>query len=529
MGTKAQGPRYSRRDLFKMSLATAASVSLAPQISKAPARSSSKPNILFLMSDQHRGDCLGADGNRAIYTPSLDALAREGARFSNAYCSTPSCIPARASLLTGLSPWNHGLLGMDGWPIAHQYPTEMPRSLREAGYYTAGIGKMEFGPVAATDHGFHQLIRDETAHAFRNDYESWFFSNAPNTEPTAQGLGWNDYPAKAYPFPERLHHTHWTGETAVRFLRTYDRPEPFFLKVSFIPPHSPYTPPERFMRQYAQANLPAALAGNWDASYIPLSGPNLDIWHGAVGPAQVRQSRQGYYGSVSFLDEQIGRILAALDERGWTEQTLILYTTDHGDMLGDHYLWRKCQPYQSDVRIPLLVRWPEGLISSERGRVFSHPVELRDVLPTFLEAASAPIPSNLDGRSLLSLIDGNAGSWRPYLDLEHDVCYSPRVHWNALTDGRIKYIFHTLDGWEQLFDLEHDPQESMDLARDSSHGDLLRQWRARMIEVLAPRGDAYVRNGKLALRPNAIPLSPNYPREEEAEYLREHGFPKYVY
>jgi arylsulfatase A-like enzyme len=243
----------------------------------------------------------------------------------------------------------------------------------------------------------------------------------------------------------------------------------------------------------------------------------------------VRQSRQGYYGSVSYLDEQIGRILAALDERGWTEQTLILYTTDHGDMLGDHYLWRKCQPYQSDVRIPMLVRWPQGLISAERGRVISEVVELRDVLPTFLDAASAPLPSAIDGSSMLSLIDGKAKNWRPYLDLEHDVCYSPEVHWNALTDGRRKYIFRAYDGREQLFDLEQDPGECTDLAADPAQGELLRQWRARLVEELAPRGDAYVKDGKLQLRPEPMPLSPHYPREEEAKYLHEHGFPKYVY
>lgn len=521
--------QYTRREVLKITLAAGVPAPASPQKMKTSSRPTSRPNILFLMSDQHRGDCIGADGNRAIHTPNLDTIAREGARFRQAYTCTPSCIPARAALLTGLSAWDNGLLGMDGWPIAHHYPLELPRALRDAGYYTAGIGKMEYGPVFSVDHGFHQMIRDETAHAFRNDYDSWFWSNAPNLDPVAVGLGWNDYPSKPYPFPEKLHHTHWTGETAVRFLRTYNRPEPYFLKVSFIPPHSPYTPPDRFMRQYVHADLSQAVTGNWDAKYKPRSGPKLDIWHGDLGPAQVHQSRQGYYGQVSFVDEQIGRILAALDERGWTEQTLILYTTDHGDMLGDHYLWRKCQPYQSDVRIPMLLRWPQGLVNSERGRVISEVVELRDVLPTFLEAASAPVTSKIDGRSLLSLIDGKTNGWREYLELEHDVCYSPTVHWNALTDGHVKYIFHAYDGQEQLFNLDDDPYECNDLASNSAHGNLLRQWRARMVKELAPRGEAYVKNGALALRRERMPLSPNYPREAERKFLQEHGFPKYVY
>jgi arylsulfatase len=522
-------PVHSRRDLLKMTLAAGVVGPLPRRKTKIRSCSDSRPNILFLMSDQHRGDCIGADGNRAIHTPNLDAIAREGARFRHAYTATPSCIPARAAILTGLSPWNHGLLGMDGWPIPHRYPMEMPRALRESGYYTVGIGKMEYGPVPATDHGFHQTIRDETGQAFRNDYDSWFWTNAPNLDPLAVGLGWNDYPAKPYPFPERLHHTHWTGETTVRFLRTYNRPEPFFLKVSFIPPHSPYTPPDRFMKQYANADLPPAATGNWDARYKPRSSRRLDIWHGDLGPAQVHQSRQGYYGSVSFVDEEIGRIMAALDERGWMEQTLVLYTTDHGDMLGDHYLWRKCQPYQSDVRIPMLMRWPEGLAASERGRVVSELVELRDILPTFLDAASVPVTAKIDGRSLLSLLDGKAASWREVLELEHDVCYSPAVHWNALTDSHTKYIFHAYDGWEQLFDLDQDPYERTDLASVPADGRRLRQWRARTVNALAPRGDQYVKEGKLALRRQGMPISPNYPRAEETKFLQQHGIWKYIY
>lgn len=524
----SEDPKCSRRDMLKMTVATAASVAAAPRLAKSATRIS-RPNVLLLMSDQHRGDCIGADGNRAIHTPNLDEIARGGARFSQAYSATPSCIPARAALLTGLSPWNNGLLGMDGWPIAPSYPSELPRTLKDAGYYTIGIGKMEFGPMRTTGHGFDQMIHDETAHTFRNDYTSWFLSQAPNLDPLDVGLDWNAYGAKPYPYPERLHHTHWTGETAVRFIRTYNDSRPFFLKVSFIPPHSPYTPPDRFIRQYSNENLPKAATGDWDARYKPRSGPGEDIWHGDLGAAQVHQSRAGYYGSVSFVDEQIGRIIEALDERGWVEQTLILYTTDHGDMLGDHYLWRKCQPYQSDARIPMLIRWPEGLVSTKRGQVISQVVELRDVLPTLAEAAGGSIHSEIDGSSLFSLIRGKTEGWRETLELEHDVCYSPAVHWNALTDGHAKYIFHALRGWEQLFDLEHDPQERTDLARDPAQASLVRLWRGRMVDQLAGRGPGYVKNGNLMLRPERMPISPHYPKEEVLKFLASHGIKKYRY
>jgi arylsulfatase A-like enzyme len=377
-----------------------------------------------------------------------------------------------------------------------------------------GIGKMHWHPQR-NPHGFHQVLLDESGRVespdFRSDYRSWFWSVAPNLDPDATGIGWNDYRAKAYVLPERLHPTHWTGETAVSFLSTYDRPEPFFLKVSFARPHSPYDPPERFMRTYADVDLPEAVVGKWAARYAERSGPTYDIWRGDLGSDQVRRSRQGYYGSVSFVDEQIGRILEVLEDRGWLEQTLIIYTADHGDMTGDHHLWRKSYAYEASARIPMLMRWPTGLASAERGQVLTQPVELRDILPTFLDAASAPGAEELDGRSLLSLVRGNTTEWREYIDLEHDVCYSPENHWNALTDGHTKYIFHARDGEEQLFDLDNDPGELNDLGSDPAHQGRLRQWRERMVDHLAERGEKFVKDGKLVLRPERYLYSPNYP------------------
>lgn len=525
--------KFSRREVLKMTAAAGASAAVPAQVARAAtapvSTRSSQPNILLIMSDQHRGDCIGADGNPAIHTPNLDEIAHGGALFRQAYTATPSCTPARAALLTGLGPWSNGLLGMDGWPIAPSYPTELPRTLKNAGYHTVGIGKMEFGPIRSTDHGFDEMILDETSRTFRDDYVSWFLSQAPNLNPFDLGLNWNAFGAKPYPFPERLHHTHWTGQTAVNFLRTYQGQKPFFLKVSFIPPHSPYMPPDRFLKQYADANLPAAYTGNWDSRYKSRSGPGTDIWHGDLGAKQVHESRSGYYGSVAFVDDQIGHILQALDQRGWSDETLILYTTDHGDMLGDHYLWRKCQPYQSDVRIPMLIRWPKGMASSRRGQVISEVVELRDVLPTLADAAGASLGGKVDGQSMLRLIRGNTEDWRKTLELEHDVCYSPTVHWNALTDGRVKYIFHADHGWEQLFDIERDPHETTDLALDSANAGLLKTWRDRLTEQLAPRGPEYVKNGKLVLRPKPMPISPNYPKQEVVEFLKKYGIQKYRY
>ena len=465
------------------------------------ALSKSKPNLLLMMSDQHRADWMGCDGHSAVSTPNLDRIAQAGVRFRHAYSSTPTCTPARAALLSGMSPWRHGLLGYGR--VADRYPAELPRLLRAAGYHTLGVGKMHWTPQRHL-HGFHRTILDESGRVespdFRSDYRAWFASEAPGLDPDATGIGFNDHTAKPYLLPERLHPTGWTGDVATRFLAAYDQPAPFFLKVSFARPHSPYDPPQRHWDRYRDAALPAAAVSAWAARFAPRNSDADDIWHGDVGSERVRRARIGYSGAVSFMDEQVGRILDVLEKRGLLEETLIVYTSDHGDMTGDQHLWRKSYAYQPSARIPLLLRG-SGV---RRGAVDDTAAELRDILPTFAEAAGATVPPACDGQSLYH-------ARRDWVDLEHDVCYSPANHWNALTDGAWKYIYHALDGSEQLFHLAKDPAELQDLAGSPAHADALRLWRGRLIDHLAPRGEAWVHAGKLTLRPESRLYGPNYP------------------
>ncbi len=462
----------------------------------------SRPNVLFIMADQHRGDCLSAGGHPVVRTPNLDQLARQGVRFRHAYSTTPTCTPARACLLTGMNPWNHGMLGYSR--VAERYPVEMPRLMKEAGYFTMAVGKLHYTPQR-NYHGYDLALLDESGREetidFRSDYRSWFRSQAPNLDPDATGVGWNDYKGKAYVLPERLHPTRWTADVAVNFLETWERAQPFFLKVSFARPHSPYDPPQRWMEAYRDAAIPAPAVGSWASRNETRNTERDDLWRGRLPAHETRTSRQAYYGSVSFVDEQIGRIVSALEKRRWLDNTLIVYTSDHGDMTGDHHLWRKSYAYEPSARIPMIVRGPRVA----GGKTSDAPVELRDILPTFLDTAGAQIPEKIDGRSLLAAAGGEP--WREFIDLEHDICYAPENNWNALTDGRTKYIFHAFDGREQLFDLSSDPMELKEIGDEKR----ILPWRERMIQHLSPRGDFYVSKGKLALRPKGRKHSPNYP------------------
>lgn len=487
-----------------------------------PAASSGRPNILMIMADQLRMDCVGAYGNTVIQTPHLDRIAKEGILFRDAYSSTPSCTPARSGLMTGMSPWKHGMLGYSR--IATKaYPTEKARALSEAGYYTMAIGKNHYYPITHP-HGYNHMMTDEhcsywfdesspklaQSYEPRCDYESWFWSQMPDRSPHETGLGWNDRTSRPFVFPEEMHATHWTGSTAVKFLEQYKRAAPFFLKVSFIRPHSPYDPPKRFYEMYADKLLPKAETGAWARQYEPRSSERDDLWHGRLSEQEIRNSRQGYYASVTFMDEQVGRIVDALQRRGMLENTFIVFFSDHGDMLGDHNLWRKAYAYEQSAHIPMLMRAPTSM-GMKAGEKVDGVVELRDVLPTFLEVAGATVPPSVDGKSLLQLVRDGKQSWRPYLDLEHDITYDKTNHWNALTDGRWKYVFHAFDGREQMFDLEADPSELRDLAQQKSRSDELNLWRGRMVEHLRERGPEWVQGDKLMLRPKSTLHSPNFP------------------
>jgi len=472
-----------------------------------------RPHIVLLMTDQQRGDCLGCTGNRAIRTSHVDAIAADGATFTRAFTSVPSCTPARTGLLTGYAPWRHGLLGYGD--MAVRYPHEMPRMLRDAGYYTFGIGKMHFHPQRNL-HGFDGALLDESGRVespdFVSDYRQWFRERAPALDPDATGIGWNEHRAGTYLLAEDLHPTSWTGQTAVEFIERYDKPSPLFLMASFARPHSPYDPPRRYLDMYADAAIPPPVHGAWDAPFgrFPMTP---DAAFGDFGVDHAIRARRHYYASVSFIDDQIGRIVSALRRRGMYDNALILFVSDHGDMLGDHNHWRKTYPYQGSSRVPCVVKWPSGMKADiRRGATLDQCVELRDCLPTMLDAAGVTIPAEIDGKSLLTLIRKPRASWRSQIDLEHATCYRPENDWAALTDGREKYVFNFFTGGEQLFDLVDDPGETRDLAAGAAWRAASAPWRDRLASHLAERGDGWVMDGRLQTRPRGIVYGPNYPK-----------------
>lgn len=481
------------------------------------AKAQQKPHIILIMSDQHRGDALGCMGNEAVISPNIDRLSQEGTLFCNGYSSTPSSTPARAGLLTGMSPWHHGMLGYGN--VAEEYKYEMPAMLREQNYFTFGIGKMHWNPQRAL-HGFHGTLLDESGRVeskgFISDYRSWLQIQDPGVNPDLTGIGWNEHRAGTYQLPEELHPTAWTSKMACELIRNYNNDSPLFLKVSFARPHSPYDPPKRLLDEYENKDIPAPYIGDWCDRYSTLLDPakaDKDAPFANFGAEYAKKSRRHYYASVTFIDEEIGKIIQTLKEKGMYDNALICYVSDHGDMLGDHYHWRKTYPYEGSTHIPYIVKWPASF-GIEKGTKVDAPVELRDLLPTFLELSGAQAPKDMDGISILALMDDSRkNSWRKYLDLEHATCYGEDNYWCALTDGKVKYVWNFHTGQEQLFDLSKDRGELKNLVSDKHYKRTLEELRAAMVKHLSERGEGFVKDGKLVVRKETLLYSPNYPKQ----------------
>ena len=523
-------PPITQRTQTHTSSTMAASTLLACAALAAP-----QMNLLFMMADQLRWDAIGSGG---ATTPNIDSIGANGLTLAKAYTTTPTCTPARAALLTGQKPWNHGMLGYGA--IASKYPVEMADTLDTAGYQTYSFGKDHFGwnstAKGAIPHGYEHLDLFDGLVGEMDNYTVWFENLMPGKTPRSgwPTLDYNSWRGAPYVYNESLHPTAYVGRQAADGLkqiyakqRSGEDTRPFFVKISFHRPHSPYDPPQRILDKVTEADLkPLRIAtDNWDAWFANTShgcGPSKpDAWCGLMPTNETILAKRAYYGSIRFVDEWVGTILEEVNY----DNTLILWTADHGDGQGDHYHWRKGYPYEVSAHIPMLIRWPASVASQiPRGSVSYEVTELRDVFPTMADAAGLEIPATVDGASLLCLVDPTrkqCSQWREYLDLEHSTCYNAQNHWNALTDGKVKYIFNanyaansTVFPQEQLFNLTADPYELVDLHASAAYASELSMWRERMVKQFENegRGDVWVKAGVLQQRTAGQTYSPNYPK-----------------
>ena len=462
-----------------------------------PEPADTRPNILLIMPDQMRGDCLSLTGHPAVLTPNLDEIGGQGAVFTRAYTTCASCIPARRSLLTGQFPATNGMVGYkDGYPIDGKTLVD---HLREAGYETALAGRTMHQSPSEEAYGFAHRVLGST-YVKDDDYARMLDHRRPNLGGIrGLGINFNGWQARSWPLEDFLHPTHWTVTQARRMIDHHDDVTPLMMVTSFYAPHPPLIPPAFYMDRYLRMDLPDPAIGEW-ASPPPGGGRGapVDAHRTVLRGEALRSAQAGYFGLINHIDDQLTWLIAEFraKSREMGRPWVIVVTSDHGEMLGDHYTFRKCEPYEGSSRIPFLIRGSEGL-GFKRGLTCDRPVALEDLMPTLLDLASVAIPDDVDGVSLAPVLRGQAREIRPTLHGEHAPCYSEAQAYHFLTDGAMKYIWRPLDGTEQLFDLNEDPHECVDLAADGAHASALEEWRARLVEELRNRPEGFVEDGTL--------------------------------
>lgn len=429
-------------------------------------------NVLLIQTDEHRPDAMSWAGHPFVETPNLDRLAERGTAFTNAYCNSPLCAPSRASFATG--QYVHEI---DAWDNARPYHGQAPNwgeHLADHGVDTTVIGRKHFDPYADT--GFPdqrkpelsdppievaRLDRDpptEYAHASNRFYEPKIDDDRMETsvERTDEATSWLETEAPT------------------------DRP--WTLHLSYQPPHFPLTAPEEFWEMYPpeEMDLPFDYPAAADHPIVAdlhehFQGTDLDA-------ETLRRLRTGYYALVTAIDEQIGRVLDTLAESEHAEETVIVYTSDHGELLGDHGLWWKCCMYEPAVGAPLLMVGPD--IPS--GEHIDAPVSLVDIVPTIADFTGVPHAKEWSGESLLPLLEGDDREERVAFSEYH--AHGARNGMFMLRKGDYKYVYYP-DNPPQLFDLENDPHELTNLAGVKKYEDVQADLHEELLKIVSPDPD----------------------------------------
>ncbi len=412
-----------------------------------------RPNVLFLMSDEHSPHAARWMGDRIIETPALDGLAAEGVAFTSAYCQNPICVPSRASFITGRMSSNVGVFGNDGG-LNPEAPT-LADVFRQAGYKTAWFGKTHWGGNPRFE---IQPGRDAGA---REGHETGR-SRLPQDAKITSAPVADEVDALAQ-------------RQAIEFLRGR-RDEPFFAGVSFIKPHFPFVVQEEYYRRYKDVIDTPRATPEMIADLPQMSKAEREKYgFASLSPEQIRKARAVYFGMVSFIDDLVAGILKEVDRLGLRKNTIILYTSDHGELAGEHGLWYKNSFYEASARIPHIWSFPGRL---PRGKKVTAPTMNMDIFPTLCDLCSLGKPSTLEGASLLPLLDGREGGAARYALSENF-----RGGWagRMIRVGKWKYCYHH-DDIEQLFDLEADPGETANLAARPEHSALKADLKKRALE-----------------------------------------------
>ena len=439
-----------------------------------------RPNILLLYTDQQRWDTIGALGLTGCKTPHLDQLAAEGALFDHCFVNSPVCMPSRHSMLSGRYAEAFGSFS-NGIEMRQDIPC-IQHLLQPYGYHTANIGKLHFRNHAHRDHrdphpacGFDTLILSDEPGCYDDAFIAWVTAQDPaavddcrcDTPPTclmSTRLVQSRKATQPYAFagPEHLTHSAFVAEETCDFIRRRGE-EPFFAIAGFYAPHCPFNPPQRFLDWYQLEDMPLPKRAEDQ-------GTNLsdDQWREVV---------RHYWALCSHVDDQVGRILHTLDDCGLRDNTLVVFTSDHGEQLGDHGRTGKGQAQDASSRVPLIMRLPGQIPASTRSDAI---VEHVDLVPTFLDYAGVQQPTAMPGISLRGLFEPQRATQPPREDAYIALRKVGGPGYKALRTRDHLYRLHN-DGQESLFDLATDPHQLVDVATEPAQSAALAACRQRLL------------------------------------------------
>ena len=505
-----------------------------------------RPNLLWITTDQQRYDSMGCSGNPVAKTPTMDRLAEEGIRLDRCYVTNGLCMPSRASMMTGRYARSHGVWAV-GVTLPEGERT-VATEFRESGYATALIGKSHLGshhfpysadgpqeieslhrnngaPANVVDdfwkrwsgpyYGFEhvELVLQHANRAVGGGhYDAWLRQNHPealnllNPEealqpPTGAMQSW-----KAA-MPAELHYSSWIADRTISFVEQQKDNGPFFIWMSLPDPHHPFAPPAPYCDMYQSAEVPAPLPNKGELDAMPphhklyYEGGVRDTPYLPGGPAgafaadtplkdmpeeHLREIIAHTYGLNTLNDDAIGRVLRYLDENGLAENTIILFSSDHGELLGDHgLLFKGPFYYESIIRVPCIIRWPRGLPS---GEVYSGIVSSVDFMPTLLSAAGIKCPPGVQGLDLLATLSGNEGPVRREALIEHRE-HADGMQIKTLVTQRYKISYYPGHEFGELFDLQEDPQEYHNRWHSPEHAGVKHELLMQLLELLANTED----------------------------------------
>jgi arylsulfatase len=486
---------------------------------------SDHPNLVLIMTDQQRADALGAAGNAHIHTPNLDRIAKEGIRFSNAFCTNPFCMPSRASLLTGR--YAHGHRCWDNGVPLEATAVTLAHRMAEAGYHTALIGKGHLNvhrktgspesyedwsnphPRWATWHGPYYGFKEVYFTVGHNRSLGHYGLDVMSRFPEAVELFSKDkalVPPTGAPrswkssLPVEAHASSWIGDQTLAFLDRVGK-GPFFVWVSFPDPHPSFCPPAPYCYQYDPKDIPYPVQQQGELDDKPphfkefFQGSLVSTWGDwdraspdltNVTEEQYREIVAHYYGMISLVDANVGRILDRLDERGLAEDTIIIFTSDHGELLGDHFLVGKgAFHYDSLIRVPLLWRFPAFL---RGGQSIHNQVSLIDIAPTLCELTGIdPLP-DVHGRSLLPLLVGEHDKVRDAVLVEFDWRWKTNMPVRTIRTPHWKLTYYAGKPYGELYNLQEDPNEFKNLYDEPGYDELKKELLLQLVDELILTG-----------------------------------------